>query len=110
MSVHTDVGDPSARPHELGAQLERLRRADRLDRDVGTEPVSELHDGLDCGAAAVIDRHVGAERARPLEACVVEVDRDDVRRRVELRREHGGEPDRSRADDCDRVARARRGR
>jgi hypothetical protein len=39
-----------------------------------------------------------------LEACVGEVNDDDPRRRVQLRGHHDGEPDRSGADDHDRVA------
>ena len=49
---------------ELGRQLERLRHADRLERDVGAEPVGELHDPRDGVLAAVVDRRVGAEALR----------------------------------------------
>ena len=37
MAVHADVGDAAARPDQIGAELERLRHADRLDGDVGAE-------------------------------------------------------------------------
>ena len=34
MPVDTDVGDVTAWTHELGAELEGVRHADRLDHDV----------------------------------------------------------------------------
>src|SRR5205814_10372909 len=37
MAVHADVGEATARPDQIGAELERLRYADRLDGDVGAE-------------------------------------------------------------------------
>ena len=53
---------------------------------------------------AVDDRR-GAEALRHFKAIVVEIDHDDLGRRVELRREQRGEPDRSRADDRHRAPR-----
>ena len=47
MAVDADVRDPPARPDQLGAELERLGHADRLDGDVGAEAVRQLHDALD---------------------------------------------------------------
>ena len=54
-------------PDEVGAELERLGHADRLDRDVGAEAAGQLHDPLDRVLGAVVDRHVGAELERLLE-------------------------------------------
>ena len=105
MAVHADVGDAAARPDQIGAELERLRHADRLDGDVGAEPVGELHHPRDRVLLAVVDRDVRAELERLLEPRRVEVDRDDPARRVELRRHDRREPDRAGADDRDRVAR-----
>ena len=47
VAVDADVGDAAAGPDELGAELERLGHADRLDRDVGAEPAGQLHDRCD---------------------------------------------------------------
>ena len=89
---------------ELGAELERLRNADCLDCDVGSEPVGQLQDPVEGTLGAVVDRHVRAEGERLLEARVGEVDRDDTAGGEELRGHDRGEPDRACADDRDRVA------
>ena len=44
MAVDADVGDATAGANELGAELERLGDADRLDRDVRAEAAGQLHD------------------------------------------------------------------
>ena len=45
LAVHSDVGDPSARAHEPGAQLEGLGEPDRLDRVDGTAFVETRNSG-----------------------------------------------------------------
>ena len=62
--VDTDVRNATAWANELGAELERLRDADRFDRDICAETAGQLHDlGSGRCAAGVVDRHVGAELA-----------------------------------------------
>ena len=104
LAVHADIRDPTARPDQLGAELERLGHADRLDRDVRAQAASQLHHLRDGIFVTVVDCHVGPELERLLEASVVEVDRDDPTRRVQLGRHDRREPDRARSDDCDRVS------
>ena len=103
--MDADVGHVPAGADQLGGQLERAGHADRLDRDVGTEPVGEFHHAGARVFAAVVDRGVGAELAGALQARVGEVDGDDASRRVELGGQDRREPDGSRADDRDDVAR-----
>ena len=42
VAVDADVRDPPAGTDQLGAELERRRDADRLDRDVGAETAGQL--------------------------------------------------------------------
>ena len=42
MAVDADVRDAAAGADEVGAELERLGNADRLDRDVGAEAAGQL--------------------------------------------------------------------
>ncbi len=104
LAVHADVRDPSARSDQLGAELECLRYADGLDRDVHAQAVSQGHHPRDRVLAAVVDGDVRAELARLLEPRVGEIDRDDPCRCVQLGRHDGGEPDRARPDDGHGVA------
>ena len=104
LAVHADVRDRAARADDLGAELERLRHADRLDRHVDAEPVRELEHARERILRAGIDRHVRAEGLGLRAARRGEIDRDDPAGRVELRRHDRGKPDRAGADDRDRVA------
>ena len=81
MAVHTDVRDAAAGPDELGAELERLRHADRLDRNVGAESLGQLHDASDGSSVPLLIVDVRSELERLLETRVGEVDRDDAPRR-----------------------------
>ena len=67
VAVNADVRDMPTGPDEFGAELERLGKADGFDRNVGTEAVGELVDERERILAAVVDRHVGAERLRLFE-------------------------------------------
>jgi len=68
VAVDPDVGDPAARAHQLGAELEGLGDAHRLDGHVGAEPVGQAHDDLGRVVGVGVDGHVGAElRARLLQ-------------------------------------------
>ena len=80
MPVDADVGDAAARPDQLRAELERLRHADRLDRDVRAEPVGQLHDAGDGVLGAVVHDDVRAEVERLREPSIGEVDGDDLAR------------------------------
>ena len=85
-------------------ELEGLRHADCLDRDVGAEAAGQLHHPLDCVLSAIVDRRSAPNwmaRGEP----APEVDRDDPSRRIQLRSQNGGQSDRPGPDDCDRVAR-----
>ena len=59
-------------------------------------------DGVAVGA---VDGRRGAEALGDFKAIVVEIDHDDLGRGIELRREQGCKPDRSRADDRHGTAR-----
>ena len=78
--MHSEVGNPAAGADQLGAELERLRDADRLDRGVDAAAACELHDAGDRVLGAVVDHDVRAEVERAGEPRVGEVDRDDHRR------------------------------
>ena len=54
--------------------------------------------------SAALTVAVAPKRLRDLQAVVVEIDHDDLGRRVELRRQQGGKPDGAGADDRDRRA------
>jgi hypothetical protein len=58
-----------------------------------------LHDRLDGLAVGAVDGRRGAETLRHVKAIVVEIDHDDLGRRVELCSQQGGESNRPRADD-----------
>ncbi len=105
MSVDADVRNPAARPDQVGAELECLRNADRLDRDIRAEPAGELHDRSDGIDLRVVDRHVCAELVRLRQPGIGDVEHDDAARRVELGGHDRREPDRARADDGDGVPR-----
>ena len=77
LAVDADVRESAARADQLGGELERRRNADRLERAVGAETISQLHDLRDRVIATVVDRHVGAESPGALETAVGEIDRDD---------------------------------
>jgi hypothetical protein len=93
------------RVDEFGAKLEGCGDANGFDGDVDSETTSQLEHRSNGVVPAVVDHDVGAELPRLLEACVGEVDRDDLRRRVELRRHDRREPDRTGTNDGNRVAR-----
>ena len=78
--MDADVGDSATGADQLGAELERLRDADSLDRRVDAAAVRDLHDAGDRVLDAVVDHHVRAEVERAGEPRVGEVDRDDLRR------------------------------
>ena len=104
-AMHADVRDAPTGADQLGRELERLRQAHRLERDVGAEPIGELHDARQCVLATVVDRRVGAEPRGALEPGVGKVDRHDATGRVERCGEDRRQPDRSGADDRDDVTR-----
>ena len=67
-------------------------------------PPRERLDGAHRFVSGRAHRARGAERLRDLQAVLVRVDHHDLARRVELRGEEGGQADRPRADDGNRVA------
>ena len=80
MAVDTHVGDAAAGPDEVGAELECLGHAYRLDGNVRAEAAGQVHDALKGILDGVVDREVGAELERLLEPRARRVDRDDPRR------------------------------
>ena len=44
LAVNADVGHAPAGTDQIRRELEGLRHTDRLERDVGTEAVSQLHN------------------------------------------------------------------
>ena len=105
LPVHADVRDVPARTNEVDGELEGLRGADGLDRDVRAKPSGELLDDSQRVLSARVHDDVGSEPLRRLKPGVDEVDRDDVARAEEACGQDRGEADRSRADDRDDVAR-----
>ena len=105
LSVHADIGDGAARRDDFFAQLEGGRNAHRLDGGVDAALAGHLHDRLHGLAVGAVDGRRGAEALRHFKAIVVEIDHDDLGRRVELRGEQRGEPDRPGADDRHGAAR-----
>ena len=87
------------------AELEGRRNADRLDGGVDAALAGHLHDRLRGLAVGAVDGRGRAEALGHLKPVVVEIDHDDLGRRVELRRQQRGEPDRSGADDRHGAAR-----
>ena len=87
------------------AHLERGRNAHRLDGRVDAALAGHLHDRLHGLAVGAVDGRRRAEALGHLEAVVVEIDHDDLGRRIELGGEQRGEADRPRADDRHGAAR-----
>src|SRR5687768_6712627 len=105
MPVDADVRNPSARPNQIGAELEGLRNAYGLDRDVDTESVRDLHDRGDWVGPAVVNGHVSAELPRLLQTGVGDVEHDDPSGGQKPGGHDRGEPDGTCADDRNGVAR-----
>ena len=103
--MHADVRDDAARRNKLLAKLEGSGDADRFDRRVDSAPTRHRHDLRDRFTVAAVDASCGAETLGHFKAIVVEIDHDDLGRGIELGCQQGREPDRSRTDDCDRIAR-----
>ena len=103
--MHADIGDGAARRDELLAQFEGDRDAHRLDGGIDAALAGQLHDRLQGLAVGAVDGRRGAEALGHLKPIVVEIDHDDLGRRVELGGEEGCEPDRARADDRHGAAR-----
>ena len=95
--VHADIGDGAARRDDVLAELEGRRNADRLDGGVDAAVAGHLHDLLDGLAVVAVDGRGGAEALGDLKPVVVEIDHDDLGRRVELRRQQRRESDRARS-------------
>ena len=101
LAVHADIGDDAARRDDLFAQLESGRNANRFDGGIDAAAAGHLHDRLDGLAVRAVDGRGGAEALRHFKAIIVEIDHDDLGRRVKLRGQQGGKPDRPGADDRD---------
>ena len=109
LAVHTDVGDVPAGPDQVGGELEGGGHADRLDGDVGTEPVGELARRLRSGPARPLLTTTSAPN------CLAASSRLSARSMATMwlglnsRAPHDrGQADRAGADDRDDVARAGR--
>ena len=99
LPVHADVRDTPSGPDQLGAELERVGHAHRLDGHVDAEPSGHLHHLRQHVLVAVVHGHVRTELERLGEAGVGQVDRDDATGRVQLRGHDRGQPDRAGTDD-----------
>ena len=100
--------DAQARERAAGAQaaqrvLERLLRAERLDRHVGAAAGQRLDLGDDV-LAAVVEHDVGAHPPRHRQPRVVAVDADDQRRAHQLGARGRAQADRTLGEHDDRVA------
>ena len=106
LAVHAHVGDASAGRHDGLADVEGRRDAHGLDGHVDAGAAREVHDLLH--RLAVATRSTVRVAPRLPATCrrfVVEVDHDDLGRRVELRRQQRGQADGPGAHDGHRVAR-----
>ena len=101
--LDADPGDGAGVAGEADRRVDRGRRADRLDHDVGAAPAGRpAHLGFRV-ALGEVDRG-GAELGRQLEPLLDRVDREDVGRAADQRRLHRAEPDRAEPQHRDRVA------
>jgi hypothetical protein len=104
-AMHTDIGDDAARRHNILAGNEARRHADRFDGCIDAAAGGHLHDLLYRLAVLVVDDRRRAETGGQLQAVIIYVNHNNLGRRIELRREQGGEPDGAGANDGDGRAR-----
>src|ERR1700733_9058080 len=83
-SMHPDIGDGAARRDDSLAQFKSSRNADRLDSGVDTAIFGHLQDRLQGLAIGTVDDCRCTEPLCHLKSVVVEIDHDDIGRRVEL--------------------------
>src|SRR5664280_1061984 len=99
LSMHADIGDGAARRDKFLAKFESHRDAHCLDSSIDAAFAGHLHDRLQGLAVGAVDDRRGAEALGYFKAIIVEIDHDDLTRRVELSGEKCSEPNRPRADD-----------
>ena len=104
-AMHADIGDVAARRDDLLAQFECRRNADRLDGGIDAPLRRHFHHRFGRVAVGAVDGRGGAEAFCDFQAVVIQVDHDDLGRRVELRRQQRRQADRPRTDDGDGAAR-----
>jgi len=105
-AVHADVRDHSSWPYHPGAEVERLRHADRLDRHVRALPGGgQRRDPILEVVGAAVEHVVSAEPAGVLQPGVSEVHRDHAGRAGQPGGLDGGQPDRAGAHHDHYVAR-----
>ena len=103
--MYPDIRDGTAGTNDVLAKLKSCGNSDGFDRRVDAALAGERHNLVCRFAVGAVDGLRRAELARDLKTIVVEVDHDDFRRGIELRRQQCCEPDRARADDCNRGSR-----
>src|SRR5450631_2398600 len=103
--MHPDIGDCAAWCDQLLAELEGGGKPDRLDDCVSAAVTRQPHDLLLGLAAATIDNGRSAEALPCFQAVVVDIDQDELGRRIELRSEQGRKSDWTRPDNGDNTAR-----
>jgi len=103
--MHADIGDGSAWPHDVLAEHEAGWRSDRLDCAIHAAPAAQRHDVLHRVAILPVHRCSRAETLRNFQTAVVQVNHDELRRRIELRGQQGRESNRTSADDRHRITR-----
>jgi hypothetical protein len=98
---HPDVADHRARSSDRERSVHRLAGADALERGANADSVGQVHDGLGCLFAPLLDDVGGAEFARELLPGGVAAHDDDAIRPEALGSDHPAEPDRAIGDDGD---------
>ena len=101
-----DDADRRSGSGDRGRGVDRLLRADALQRGVDTDAGGELEDRLVGFLAAGVDDVGGAERSGDPLAVGVPAEGDDPLGAEPLGGQHGGQADGAVADHGDRVARA----
>ncbi|RYP46687.1 hypothetical protein DL770_011324 [Monosporascus sp. CRB-9-2] len=104
-AMHADVRDHPARRNQLLAELERRGHAPRLARTIDAHAIREPLPGGSGVFTGDVDTRRCAQPAGHFQPCRVRVDHDDLRRRVELRRQQRGQPDGACADNRHAIAR-----
>ena len=101
VTMNADIGDSAPWRHQVLAELEGRRHANRFHHRVRADTICQGHDPRGGVVLAAVDDVGSAKAASDLQPVVVKVDHDDLARREELRRQQGGKADGASADNGD---------
>jgi hypothetical protein len=105
LSVHTDIGNMPAGSDDLLAKFKSDRDANRLDRRINAALAGHRHDRFCRLAITAVDGRGSAEPLGDLQAIVIQINHDDLGRRIELRGQQRGKTYRPGPNDGDGAAR-----